>query len=175
MPSRINLTQMGSLPDPQTTFDWALWLPSIPGTSYSSLDFSMRCKTTNVPKESQEDFLVEAQGLQFQYPGRVIWDKKQQVTLFETRDGIVRSMLVQWRDYARNVFNNTGNYRNTYSVTAELDLYDAPGNITKRIALWYFYPLEIGEGTLDQASGVVEYNCSFSYDRCQELSVGSGG
>ena len=171
MPNRVSLNDLQATLDPQTTFDWALWLPTVPGTSFTTKDFTFRCTTTNVPSQTHEDFLVETHGLQFQHPGRVIWDKKLDVTFFETRDGVARNLMLDWLKYIRDSFNNTGSYRDQFSVRAEMNLYDAPGNITKRIELWKFYPLSIGQATLDQSSQVLTYQCSFSFDRTLDIAV----
>ena len=171
MPKRVSLQDMQTVTDPQTQFDWALWLPSLPGTAYTTRDFTFRCTGTVIPAVTIEDFLVEAQGLQFQRPGRRIWDKKLDVTMFETRDGIGRKLMEEWLDYIRNIKTNTGNFFADFSVTAELNLYDAPGNITQRIALEGFYPLSLGTATLDNTSTLMTYTANFSYDRTRSLAV----
>ena len=171
MPKRVSLEDMLTVADPQTQFDWALWLPQIPGTSFTTRDFTFRCTGTQVPAVSQEEFMIEAQGLVFQRPGRRMWDKKLDVTMFETRDGVGRKLIEQWMDYVRDIKTNTGNYFADYAVTGELNLYDAPGNITQRIALEGFYPLSIGTATLDNTSALMTYSVNFSYDRTKSLSV----
>lgn len=171
MPARVSLQDMQTVTDPQTQFDWALWLPSIPGTGFTTRDFTFRCTGTQIPAVTMEEFLIEAQGLQFQRPGRRIWDKKLDVTMFETRDGIGRKLSEGWLDYIRNIKENTGNFFADFSVTAELNLYDAPGNITQRIALEGFYPLSLGTATLDNTSTLLTYTANFSYDRTRSLPV----
>ena len=171
MPNRVSLQDMNIMTDPQSTFDWALWLPSVPGGPYTSRDFTFRCTTTEKPQAEQESFKVEAQGLQFQWPGRRVWSMTLPVTLFETRDGIAADLVDRWLDFCRNVQTNTGNYGAAFAVSAELDLYDSPGNITQKVGLTRFYPLTRGAGTLDNASGLLTYACNFSYDRTIALPI----
>lgn len=171
MPNRVSLEDMLTVVDPQVTFDWAMWLPSIPGTQYSTRDFTFRCTTTSIPGLSLEEFLVEAQGLQFQRPGRRIWDKKLDVTMFETRDGVGRALVEGWLDYIRDIKANTGSYFRDYAVVGELNLYDAPGKITQRIGVEAFYPLSLGAANLDNASGLLSYTVGFSFDRTKALPV----
>lgn len=171
MPSRVGLQDLVQLADPQTTFDWALWLPSIPGGSYSTRDFTFRATTSEKPQAEVEPFKIEAQGLQSQWPGRRIWPMSLPVTLFETRDGIAAQLVDSWLDFIRNERANTGNLSAAYAVQAEMDLYDAPGNITQRIGLTRFFPLTRGNGQLDNTSALMTYACTFSYDRCIYLPL----
>lgn len=168
MPARVSLSDLQSLAAPATTFDWALFLPRVPGGSYTSRDFTFRCTTTSIPAVGQEDFLVEAHGLSMQFPGRRTWDKKLSATIFETVDGIGRDLIQLWLDYSRNIFDNTGHFRDEFAVQAELNLYAPSGAITRRILLNKFYPLTLGEGTLDQSSAALNYTTTWSYDTTQD-------
>lgn len=164
MPSRVSLQNFTSLVDPQTTFDWAIWLPVVPGGTYSTKDFTFRCVSASIPKVGSEDFKVEAHGMQLQFPGRRIWDMKMTVKVFETRDGVARDLIDSWINMQRDIRFNTGSYKALYAVNAEANLYDATGSITQRQQWVNFYPLERGEGTLDQSSSSMSYDVSFSYD-----------
>lgn len=171
MPNRVNLNDMSTVADPQTTFDWALWLPSVPGGNFSSRDFTFRAQTAVVPALTIEEFLVEAQGIKSQWPGRRVWDMKMDVTIFETRDGVGKALIEGWLEAIRSVKNNTGSLSAAYAVTAELDLYDAPGSVTQRIALSRFYPLSISAPNLDNTSALMTYTVGFSYDRTIALPL----
>ena len=171
MPARVSLNDMSNQVDPQTQFDWAIWLPSVPGGPYSTRDFTFRATTTSIPGLTLEEFKVEAQGLQFQHPGRRVWDQKLDVTVFETRDGVAKGLMEGWIDFIRNVRANTGNYKASFAVQAEINLYDAPGNVTQRIGLQGFYPLTLGTANLDQTSALLTYTCGFSYDRTIPLPL----
>jgi hypothetical protein len=161
---------MAQVTDAQSTFDWAIWLPSVPGGSYSTRDFTFRCTGTTIPAVTQEAFKVEAHGLGFNYPGRRIWAADIDFTVYETRDQTTRNLMLAWMDFVRDIKANTGNYKANYAVDAELNLYDAPGNITKRIKIEQFYPLELGTATLDNTSGLLTYTCKFSMDRTSEIA-----
>lgn len=171
MPTRVGLDDMVTLADPQNTFDWALWLPSVPGGAFTSRDFTFRATSTQIPQVEVEAFKVEANGIQSQWPGRRIWTQTLDVTIFETRDGVGRALVEGWLDFIRNVRSNTGNLSAAYAVQAELDLYDAPGNVTQRIGLTRFWPISLGAATLDNASGLLSYQCNFSYDRTIPLAL----
>ena len=169
MPARVSLSDMQQVVDAQTTFDWAVWLPSVPGGSYSTRDFTFRCTGTSIPAVTIEPFKVEAHGLQFNYPGRRTWADSIDLTLYETRDQVTRNLMLAWMDFIRDIKANTGNYKASYAVDAELNLYDAPGNITKRIKVEKFYPMELGTATLDNATGLLTYTCKFAMDRTSDI------
>jgi hypothetical protein len=156
---------MQQVVDAQTQFDWAIWLPSVPGSSFNTRDFTFRCTATSLPAITQESFDVEAHGLKFKYPGRRIWTMQQDVTMFETRDGTTRRLMEAWMDFCRNIRDNTGNYKADFAVDAIINTYDAPGNITSTVKMEGFYPLELGQATLDNTSAVMTYTCQFAYDR----------
>lgn len=171
MPARVSLNDMGSMVDPQSTFDWAIWLPSVPGTPYSTRDFTFRATATTIPALTIEEIKVEAQGLAFNFGGKRTWEMKQDVTIYETRDGVGRNLVEGWLDYIRNVRANTGNYRDSYAVQAEVDLYDAAGVVTQRIGLSKFFPVSLSQASLDQSSGLLTYTVNCSYDRSIPLPL----
>ena len=170
MPARVSLQDMQQVVDAQTTFDWAIWLPSVPGSSYNTRDFTFRCTGTSLPAITQESFKVEAQGLQFNYPGRRTWAMEQDVTMFETRDATTRTMMEAWLDFCRNIRANSGNYKADYAVDAIINTYDTPGNITATVKMVNFFPLELGTATLDNTSSLLTYSCKFSFDRTEPVS-----
>ena len=171
MPARVSLQDMNQLKDPANTFDWAIWLPSVPGGSYTSRDFTLRATSSSIPAIEIETFKVEANGIVLQRPGRRIWTNTHDVTIFETRDGVARQLIEGWIDFQRNIRTNTGNYFAAYQVSAEIDLYDAPGNIFQRIQMQGFYPTQLGAATLDNASGLLTYQATFSFDRTVPLPL----
>ena len=171
MPNRVNLNDMSTVADPQTTFDWALWLPTVPGGNFSTRDFTFRAQTATVPALTVEEFQVEAQGIKSQWPGRRTWEMKMDTTIFETRDGVGRALVESWMEHIRSVKNNSGSLSADYAVTAELDLYDAPGAVTQRIALSRFYPLTLSAGTLDNTSALLTYTVGWSFDRSIKLPL----
>lgn len=171
MVARVSLSDMQQVVDAATTFDWAIWLPSVPGGSFSTRDFTFRCTGTTIPAVTQEAFKVEAHGLTFNYPGRRTWASDIDFTMYETRDQTTRNLMLAWMDFVRDIKANTGNYKASYAVDAELNLYDAPGNVTKRIKIEKFYPLELGTATLDNTSGLLTYTAKFSMDRTSEIAL----
>jgi hypothetical protein len=171
MTARVSLQNMQNVTDPQTTFDWALWLPSIPGGAFSTRDFTFRAQTTSFPGVGSEEFKIEAHGLSFQYPGRRVWEMTLEVTIFETRDAIGRRLIEQWIDFQRDVKTNSGNLSSAYAVEAQLSLYDAPGKITQTLALERFFPLKLNSPSLDNSSAALQYSVTFSYDRSRSLVV----
>ena len=172
MPARVSLQDMAQVVDAASSFDWAIWLPNVPGNgSFSTRDFTFRCTGTTIPAVTQEAFKVEAHGLKFSYPGRRTWADDIDFTMYETRDQTTRSLMLSWMDFIRDIKANTGNYKASYSVAAELNLYDAPGTITRRIGIQGFYPLELGTATLDNTSGLLTYQCKFAMDRTTEIAL----
>ena len=172
MPARVSLQDMQQVVDAQASFDWAIWLPSVPGSSFNTRDFTFRCTATSIPAVTVESFDVEAHGLKFKYPGRRTWSMTQDVTMYETRDATTRTLIEAWLDFIRNIRDNTGNYKANYAVDAIINTYDGPGNITATVKLKNFFPLELGAASLDNQSSLLTYSCQFSYDRTEPVTEG---
>ena len=79
-------------------------------------------------------------------------------------------MLRRWQRIARDNTLNTGTYKDIYSTTIELVLYDDIPLEVKRIQLVGAWVETFDDSPLDRASGAVQTSVTFSYDYLVETN-----
>ena len=161
--ARTHLRETLSTLDPLQTWNWDIIIPVIPGVA-DSREITYKAISSQIPDSSVEQVGLEAHGVKLNFAGRRVWTGRWEATLFESRNAGTRAALFQWLEYMRSWENNSGTYKAEYSVTGVLNLYDDRPIVVREIKLYGLFPLEVGSVTLDQTSGIVQYNVSFSYD-----------
>jgi hypothetical protein len=112
---------------------------------------------------------VPLHGVQINFAGRSNFSHTLQITLLETRDNTSRDMLRRWQRIARDWSTNTGSYKETYSTTVEMVLYDDIPTEVKRIKLIGCFPESVDDAQVDgSASASVQISCTLSYDYVEE-------
>lgn len=164
---RTTIQQMMATPDPFMSWDWELVIPRIPGIA-DSRQFTIRATATSIPGKLMEQLTWEGHGVKLRYGGKVSFDDTWEVTLIEARDMLTRTMMTTWIDFARSWEDNTGAYKEEYAVPASLTLLDSKGQGVRDIQLINCFPTQLGQATLDQGSGIVNYQCTFSFDLLRE-------
>lgn len=168
--ARTHLQEMLSVADVLQTWNWDLTIPSIPGLA-DPREITYKCTSTSIPSSKVEQVALEAHGVKLNYAGRRTWDGSWTATFFETRLGTTRDAFINWMELMRSWQKNSGTYKSIYGVTAEIELYDDLPKIVRRIRLYGLFPTDVGEATLDQTSGIIQYNTTFSYDWTEDLAV----
>ena len=167
---RPGLQEVQSVQDPLMQWNWNILIPTIPGTG-DTRDISYKAISTSIPSSSLEQVPLESHGIKLNFAGRRTWTGTWNVTMIETRTASTRDMLIKWMELARSWVNNSGSYKSRYGVMAELQLFDDIPTLVRSIVMVGMFPLEIGEATLDQSSGIVQYSVNFSYDYTDEAST----
>lgn len=166
--SRTSLQDVRSLPDPLQQYNWDLIVPIMPGTP-NSRAFTFKAMTTSIPGALTEKVLVPLHGIELGYQGRTNFSHTLAITLLETRDVGTRDMLRRWQRIGRDWTTNTGTYKEVYSTTVELILYDDLPSEVKRIKLIGVFPENIDDAGLDgSASAAVNISCTLHYDYLDE-------
>lgn len=168
--ARTSLQDLRSLPDPLQQYNWDIFVPVMPGTP-NSRAFTFKAMTTSIPGAMIEKVEVPLHGVQVNYAGRANYSHSLQVTLLETRDNTSRDMLRRWQRLARDWLTNTGSYKDVYSTTVELVLYDDIPTEVKRIKLIGCFPETVDDSQVDgSASAAVQISCTLSYDYIEETT-----
>lgn len=166
--SRTSLQDVRSLPDPLQQYNWDLFIPIMPGTP-NSRAFTIKAMTTSIPGAMIEKVEVPLHGVQVNYAGRAQYSHSLQITLLETRDVGTRDMLRRWQRIARDWTTNTGTYKDIYSTTVEMVLYDDIPTEVKRIKLIGCFVETLDDAQVDgSASAAVNIGCTLSYDYLEE-------
>jgi hypothetical protein len=169
--ARTSLQNVQSVKDVLQTWNWDVFFPTIPGVS-DTRPFSYKMISASVPGSVIEPVKLESHGVQLNFAGRRTWSGTWEATVVESRDNSSRALLVAWMEYQRSWVANSGNYKADYAVTGELVLYD---DIPKEVAnIWMYgmFPSTIGDATLDNTSGIVQYAVTFSYDYTEDKVPG---
>lgn len=168
--TRTSLQDTRSLPDPLMQYNWDLIIANMPGTP-NSRAFTIKAMTTSIPGASLEKVEVPLHGAVNNYAGRPMFPRTLQATLLETRDVGTRDMLRRWQRIARDLSTNTGSYKEIYSTTIEMVLYDDLPSEVKTIRMIGAWPETVDDSGVDGAqSAAVNINVTFSYDYIDELN-----
>lgn len=169
---RTSLQDVRSLPDPLQQYNWDVIIPIMPGTS-DSRTFTFKAQSTSIPGFMLEQVPIALHGVELRYAGRANYSHSWQVTLIETRDVGTRDMLRRWQKISRNWQTNTGSYKDVYSTTVELVLYDDIPLEVKSLKLVGCWPETVDDSAVDNStSAAVTTGVTFSYDFIEEDSNG---
>jgi len=163
--ARTSYQQILNLPDAAQSWNFDLFIPTIPKASGSSQSLTYKVRTTALPGAKIEPVPIELHGAKKQEAGRAIYDHTLPVTLLETIDWETILKFRAWRDYMRSWKNNKGSDSTAYKVNLELDVYDNQGNISQTFIIAGAFPTDVGDVQLDgAASTALDVSITFSYD-----------
>lgn len=171
---RPGLAEVQSLADPQLSYNWNILIPFIPGAA-DTRKLSYKAISTSLPGSEIEQVTLEHRVVKLQFAGRRIYSGQWSVTMFETRDLSTRDDLIRWMDLCRSYHGNTGSFKQTYAVTAELQLFDDTPKVNREIRLLGLFPLKIEDATLDSSSSILQYSINFSFDSLLENQLTGSG
>ncbi len=161
---RSSLQDVQSIQDPAVSWNFDLFLPSIPGSS-DTRDLTFKCMTTDLPGSSIEKVEVALHGVTLQFAGRKIYTHTMNVQFMESADYMTREKFRRWQESMRSWINNTGTLASAYKVNAQIVLYnDLPAVVrtTNIIGMW---PETIAEVALNGgASELVTLQMTMCYD-----------
>jgi len=164
---KTSLQDIRALPDPLFTYQWDVYIATLPGTG-NSRSLTYKATSTSIPGSTLENVPVNLAGAELRYAGRQNYSHSFTLTLHETRDVGSLEMLRRWQRVARDNTLNTGTYKSVYATSVELVLYDDTNSEVRRITLIGCFPETIDDAALDRASGAVSINCTLSYDYIEE-------
>ncbi len=168
MAFRPQLNEYLSVGDPLISADFFLLIPFIPGSA-DPRKISYKVISTALPGSQIEQVPYEIGARKFNYAGRRTYSGNWTATLIETADGSTRGDLLRWMDIARPYATGAGTYKNQYSVSAELRVYDAGNRVAVASVIKGLFPLSIDDANLDQSSSVIQYSVQFSFDSTAEV------
>ncbi len=166
---RTSLADVRSLPDAFQQYNWDVFVPDLPGTP-NSRQFTFKAMTTSIPGSLLEKVAVNLHGVEVGYAGRENYSHSLAITFLETNDIGTRDMIRRWQKIARDNNRNTGSFKDTYTATIEMVLYDDLPTERKRIQLIGCFPESLDDSALDGGqSGIVQVSTTFHYDFINEI------
>ena len=145
--ARTSFQNILALPDAASTWNFALFFPTIPGSNMTDLTY--RVMTATIPASKIEPLEIQLAGVKKQEAGRATYDGTFQVTFLETVDYAGYLAMRKWRDYARSWKNNTGTNFNQYTVNLELDAFDNAGAVSQTFILAGSFITDIADVSLN--------------------------
>ncbi len=162
--ARTSLESVLSLQDPAQSWNFDLFLPSIPGSS-NTRNLTFSCMTTVLPGMNLDVVEVPLHGVQLDFAGRATYSRTFNATFLEMRDWGTREMFRRWRESIRSWDNNSGSFASAYKVTADLVVYNDIPQPVRTIRVFGVWPEQIADIQLDGgASNVVTTEITFHYD-----------
>jgi hypothetical protein len=161
---RSSLFDVLSLQDPASSWNFDLFLPTIPGSS-DTRDLTYKCMTTDLPGSGMDNMEVALHGVSLQYAGRRIYTHTLNATFLETADWSTREKFKRWHDEMRSWTNNSGSIAAAYKVNAQIVVYNDIPEVVRTCNIIGLWPETVTEVPLDgSASNLITLQISFRYD-----------
>jgi len=162
--ARSSLFDVQSVGDPAQSWNFDLFLPTIPGSS-DTRDLTFKCMTMDLPGFGLDNVEVPLHGVVLNFAGRAIYTHQTNVQFLETSDWSTRSKIRKWRESIRSWKNNTGSVSSVYKVNAQMVVYNDIPQVMRTINVYGLWPETYGEVNMDGgASNTVQPQVTFRYD-----------
>lgn len=162
--SRSSLDDVLSLQDPAVSWNFDLFLPTIPGSA-DTRDLTFKCMTTDLPGVAIEPVEVALHGVVLQYAGRKIYTHTMNSTFLETADYATREKFRRWNESMRSWIDNTGTLAAAYKVNPQLVLYNDLPAVVRTCNIIGMWPETINEVALDGgASNLITLQIGWRFD-----------
>lgn len=161
--ARSSINDVSSLADPAQSWNFDLFLPSIPGSS-DTRDLTFKCMTLDIPGTAFDPVDVALHGVTVPFPGRKIYTHQINVGFLETNDWGTREKFRRWMESMRSWRNNSGSLSSAYKVGAQIVVYNDIPEVVRTVNMTGLYPETMGEVAMDGgASNVVTMQITFKY------------
>lgn len=164
--SRISFSEVAAVSDALDQVNYELVFGAIPLVNNSQL-LTLKCQSASIPGFSNEKFTVTVHGHSLNFRGRKVYTHTMSVQFYEDSNFQTLNALRAWHEYiAGTESNNSQAYRDDYSITAGLIVYDTTGRVAARHSMEHFFPNDIGDAALSgESSASVPISATFSFDR----------
>ena len=161
---RTSLQDLRSLGDPLQQWNFDVVFPRFPAAG-NARDMTYKAMSTNIPGAGLDKVATDLHGVSLQYAGRAIYTHTWTCTFLETRDMGTRNKFLNWKELARSWTKNSGTYKDVYSTTIQLLLYDDIPQVVRTVLIYGAFPETVGDSPLDGAtSAAVTTEVTFSFD-----------
>jgi hypothetical protein len=162
--ARTSLSNVQSIADPATSWEFDLFLPTIPGSSNTS-QLTYRCQSTVLPGVAIEPVTVALHGVELRYAGRAIYTHTFESVFMEGSDYLTRNAFYNWKESARSWINNSGTLAAQYKVNGQIVVYNSIPNVVRTINVYGMWPETVGDYAMDgTASTLVTMTVTWNFD-----------
>lgn len=161
--ARSSINDIQSLADPAQSWNFDLFLPSIPGSD-DTRDLTFKCMTLDIPGTAFDPVDVALHGVTIPFPGRKIYTHQLTLNFLETNDWGTREKFRRWMESIRSWRNNSGSLSSAYKVSAQIVVYNDIPEVVRTVNITGFYPETMGEVAMDGgSSNVVQLQVTAKY------------
>lgn len=166
--ARSSLYDAQAVADPAQSWNFDLFLPSIPGSS-DTRALTWKCMSTGLPGFSFDKVPVPLHGTELIYAGRKIFSHTFQSVFMEASDWSTRSQFYAWSESTRSWINNSGTFASSYKVNAQIVVYNDLPQVSRTINVMGMWPETVADVALDGAqSNLISLDITWSYDYVQD-------
>lgn len=154
-----------SIVDPLFSDNYLLEIGSVPGAAGNSRPLTLQCRTAIKPGFTIENVEVALFGHTLQYAGRKTFSHDMQVEYVENGKGEIHTTMEEWGEKCRGTQSQHGSYKNEYSKTATLTMFDTTGKVVLRYRIYGLWPSSVPDTNLDgQSATLITLGIGFKYD-----------
>ena len=163
--ARTSVMDLMAVGDPALSWNFDLFLPSIPGSS-DTRDLTWKCMSTGLPGTEINRVPLQLHGVELVRMGSRNWTHTFNTTFLEAIDWQTRTKFFNWMEAGRSWSKNSGSESATYLVNGQISLYDDIPNVAKTIKVFGMWPSNIADVALDGSNGTghVALEITWSYD-----------
>lgn len=168
--ARASVQNLQSVGDPALAWNFSLSLPYIPGSS-DTRDLIYKCQAATKPGTTLEAVDAALHGVNLVYASRRQYSHRITVRFMEDAGWKTRAKIQNWIDISRNWITNTGSFKTTYAITADLVTYNDLPEVTDVTRMYGFWPTEMADVQMDGSTGeIVFLEVTFAYDFHQTVT-----
>lgn len=125
----------------------------------------LRCQQIDFSGVTVETVQVQLAGHETNYRGRSTFSKTISATFIETFDGAALNALLNWKEAVVGTTSGNGLYKKDYAALGLLSILDATGRVSHSQQIFYMFPTEVNNLTLDSSSSTpLTISTTFSFD-----------
>jgi hypothetical protein len=167
--ARTSLYDISAVADPAQSWNFDLFLPTIPGSS-DTRALTWKCMTTALPGFNLDRVVAPLHGMELVYAGRKTFSHSFTSTFMEAADWSTRSQFYAWSELTRSWINNSGSFASAYKVNGDLVVYNDLPQVARTIRCVGMWPAEVSDVELDgSASNLVTLSITWSFDYVYDI------
>jgi len=166
--ARTSLANVSSIADPAVSWEFDLFLPTVPGSTNTS-QLTYRCQTTALPGVAIEPVEVSLHGVTLKYAGRAIYTHTFESVFMEGSDYATRNAFYNWKESIQSWITNTGTLAAQYKVNGQIVVYNSLPQVVRTINIYGMWPETVGDYALDgTASNLLALTITWQYDYIED-------
>lgn len=162
----FNIESLINLGEPLKTFNYQIYIPSVPGNGpLSGDDLKFYIDQASLPPIGSEQVSVFAGGHELRYAGKGIYNHDWTVGMRLYEDGLLLQTLHQWHNLQWNREDGTSEISDEYKTTIFLEVLGSQGEVINQWRIIGAFIANIGEVPLSpDNSNVIIVPITFSFD-----------